>query len=291
MPRGRRRRPRASARCSRGPAVGRDAAPGDAGPGLRRAPRRGRAGCPRRSPSARPGADVRTGATVRELRAHRADGWRLVDRPGAADPERIDADAVVSPCRPRRPPGCSAGVAPAAAARAGRIDYASDGDRHARLAVDARSRGCRRQRLPGAAGRGPAGQGRDVLARSSGPHLRRRRPGAVVRCSVGRHGEEPVLQRDDAELVALALADLADADRRRWAARRRPGDPLGRRPAAVRRRATSTGWPGSGRPWPRSPGWRCAARPTTGSGIPACIASGARGRGPGAATTCAGRGE
>ena len=33
----------------------------------------------------------------------------------------------------------------------------------------------------------------------------------LVRCSVGRMGEEPVLQRDDAELAALAAADLAAA--------------------------------------------------------------------------------
>ena len=39
-----------------------------------------------------------------------------------------------------------------------------------------------------------------------------REPGlAVVRCSVGRIGEEAVLQRDDADLAALAAAELADA--------------------------------------------------------------------------------
>ena len=33
----------------------------------------------------------------------------------------------------------------------------------------------------------------------------------VMRCSIGRHREERLLQRPDDELVALALADLADA--------------------------------------------------------------------------------
>ena len=33
----------------------------------------------------------------------------------------------------------------------------------------------------------------------------------VVRCSIGRIGEEAVLQRDDADLAALAAADLAAA--------------------------------------------------------------------------------
>jgi oxygen-dependent protoporphyrinogen oxidase len=40
------------------------------------------------------------------------------------------------------------------------------------------------------------------------PHLRR--PGrTLVRLSLGRHGEEAVLQRPDGDLVALAAADLA----------------------------------------------------------------------------------
>src|SRR6266536_1880546 len=44
------------------------------------------------------------------------------------------------------------------------------------------------------------------------PHLRPAgRPVHIVRCSVGRLGEEALLQRDDAELAALAAADLAAA--------------------------------------------------------------------------------
>jgi oxygen-dependent protoporphyrinogen oxidase len=44
------------------------------------------------------------------------------------------------------------------------------------------------------------------------PHLRSADPAmAVVRCSLGRVGEERLLQRDDADLASLAAADLAAA--------------------------------------------------------------------------------
>ena len=44
------------------------------------------------------------------------------------------------------------------------------------------------------------------------PHLHAAGPGlVVVRCSLGRIGEEGVLQRDDGDLAALAAADLAAA--------------------------------------------------------------------------------
>ena len=44
------------------------------------------------------------------------------------------------------------------------------------------------------------------------PHLCSAEPGlVVVRCSIGRIGEEGLLHRDDADLAALAAADLAEA--------------------------------------------------------------------------------
>ena len=44
------------------------------------------------------------------------------------------------------------------------------------------------------------------------PHLRGAEPGLeIIRCSVGRVGEEALLQRDDAGLAGLAAADLAAA--------------------------------------------------------------------------------
>ena len=62
----------------------------------------------------------------------------------------------------------------------------------------------------------PAVDGRAVKAVTFStvkwPHLR---AGAhdlqIVRCSVGRFGEDTILQRDDAALAGLAAADLADA--------------------------------------------------------------------------------
>ena len=62
----------------------------------------------------------------------------------------------------------------------------------------------------------PAVDGRAVKAVTFStvkwPHLRQRKHGMqIVRCSVGRLGEDAVLQRDDAELAALAAADLRDA--------------------------------------------------------------------------------
>ena len=44
------------------------------------------------------------------------------------------------------------------------------------------------------------------------PHLRRAEEDLhIVRCSVGRFGEDAILQRDDADLAGLAAADLAEA--------------------------------------------------------------------------------
>jgi oxygen-dependent protoporphyrinogen oxidase len=65
----------------------------------------------------------------------------------------------------------------------------------------------------------PAVDGRPVKAATFStvkwPHLAGRQDSGaalqVVRCSVGRFGEEAVLQRDDADLVALAAGDFAAA--------------------------------------------------------------------------------
>ena len=61
----------------------------------------------------------------------------------------------------------------------------------------------------------PAVDGRAVKAVTFStvkwPHLAAQAPVHVVRCSVGRSGDVAVLQRDDAELAALAAAELAGA--------------------------------------------------------------------------------
>ncbi|WP_449066458.1 protoporphyrinogen/coproporphyrinogen oxidase, partial [Planomonospora algeriensis] len=61
----------------------------------------------------------------------------------------------------------------------------------------------------------PPAEGRPVKAATFSsvkwPHLAEADPNLVVlRCSIGRLGEEALLQRDDAELVALAMAEAAE---------------------------------------------------------------------------------
>jgi protoporphyrinogen/coproporphyrinogen III oxidase len=164
------------------------------------------------------GATVRTRATVREL-TRTPTGWRLVVG-SAADPEEILADAVVLalPARPASRllsgvPGASAAAAALAA-----IEYAS-------MAIVTLA--YPRSRFPVSRERSgylvPAVEGRAVKAVTFStikwPHLAVPPDGGpagpdgpidIIRCSIGRIGEESVLQRDDADLVALAVAELAD---------------------------------------------------------------------------------
>jgi protoporphyrinogen/coproporphyrinogen III oxidase len=164
---------------------------------------------------ARSGATVRTGAMVRELaRAASGDGesWRLTVGPTRA-PERVDADAVIL-ALPARPAGRLLGAVPGAAAAAsalGEIHYASMA-----IVTLAYPPGAFPQRPEGSGYLVPAVDGRAVKAVTFStvkwPHLRSGGDGLeIVRCSVGRIGEEAVLQRDDAELARIAAADLAAA--------------------------------------------------------------------------------
>jgi oxygen-dependent protoporphyrinogen oxidase len=169
------------------------------------------------------GATIRTQATVREL-ARTATGWRLVIG-SAAHPEEISADAVVLalPARPASRllngvPGVSAAAAALAA-----IEYAS-------MAIVTLA--YPRSRFPaaqGAASQDPGARARSgylvpaverravkavTFSTVKWPHLAAQPGGGepidIIRCSIGRVGEEGVLQRDDADLVALAAAELAD---------------------------------------------------------------------------------
>ena len=172
------------------------------------------------------GAHVRTGAMVREL-TRTQDGWRLTVG-SAHSPEWIYADAVILALPARPASRLLSGLAGAAAAALGEIEYAS-------MAIVTLA-------YPGSAfpepirGSGylvPAVDGRPVKAvtfsTSKWPHLtdgvraagsragssdadRTAGPSLhVVRCSLGRIGEEAVLQRDDGDLVALAAGELAAA--------------------------------------------------------------------------------
>jgi len=157
------------------------------------------------------GATVRTGAMVRGL-ARAAGGWRLTVG-SAHDEEDLLADAVVlaAPASPvarllAGVPGASAAVT---ALR--EIRYASMAI--ATLAYPATA-------FPGPLeGSGylvPAADGRAVKAVTFStvkwPHLRDAAAGMViVRCSLGRIGEEGLLQSADEELAAAAAGDLAAA--------------------------------------------------------------------------------
>jgi protoporphyrinogen/coproporphyrinogen III oxidase len=165
--------------------------------------------------AAQSGATVRTGAMVRELaRTVRSggEGWRLTVGPTRA-PEWLDADAVILaiPARPAsRLLGGLPGAGPAAAAL-GEIGYASMA-----IVTLAYRDGAFPARPQGSGYLVPAVDGRAVKAVTFStvkwPHMRAGQAGLeIVRCSVGRIGEEALLQRDDAELAAIAAADLAAA--------------------------------------------------------------------------------
>ncbi len=165
------------------------------------------------------GAHVRIGAMAREL-SRAEGGWRLMVGSAAA-PEEVDADAVILAV-PARPAGrLLAGVpgASAAVAALAEIGYAS-------MAIITLAYPRSAFPAPGLAALGwsgylvPAVDGRAVKAVTFStvkwPHLAGTPefgtgPLEIVRCSVGRIGEEALLQRADDELASLAVAELAAA--------------------------------------------------------------------------------
>lgn len=151
------------------------------------------------------GADVRTSVTVREL--HRtAGGWRLVTGP-VPRPETLEADAVIVAVPGPAAARLLTAEVPNAASELARIDYASMAIVTLAYPVDAFP-----EQPTGSGYLVPPVEGRPVKAATFSsvkwPHL----AGGVVvvRCSIGRIGEEHLLQRDDAELVALAMAEMAE---------------------------------------------------------------------------------
>jgi oxygen-dependent protoporphyrinogen oxidase len=153
------------------------------------------------------GAVVRTRAMVREL-ARTPGGWRLTVGSAHA-PGYAEADAVILAVPARPASRLLAGVPGAAQAAAGlaEIGYASMAIVTLAYPQDAFAR------PPSGSGYlVPAIDGHPVKAVTFSsvkwPHLAGQAV-QVVRCSLGRVGEEAVLQRDDAELAGLAAADLA----------------------------------------------------------------------------------
>jgi oxygen-dependent protoporphyrinogen oxidase len=186
------------------------------------------------------GAEVRTSAMVREL-TPAPGGWRLTVGSAAA-PEQVDADAVIIaiPARPAQRLLASVPGASAAAAALGGISYASmaivtlayprsafPGPGLAALgwsgylvpAVDGRAVKAvtfSSVKWPHLAAASPAGLAEAAPATPAAPAApappaQDAGPLEIVRCSVGRIGEEALLQRSDDELAALAAAELAEA--------------------------------------------------------------------------------
>jgi oxygen-dependent protoporphyrinogen oxidase len=214
------------------------------------------------------GADVRTGAMVRELRRTPA-GWRLTVGSAAA-PEYLDADAVILAIPAAPAARLLKHAAGPAAARLAEIPYAS----MAIVTLAFRAADFPAQRRSGYLV--PAVDGRAVKAVTFStvkwPHLAAQAPVHVVRCSVGRSGDVAVLQRDDADLAALAAAELAaavgtTAEAVEWRVTRWGGGlpqyNVGHldRVAAIRRSVSE------------QPGLAVAGAAYDGVGIPACVAT------------------
>lgn len=154
------------------------------------------------------GAEIRTGAAVREL-SRAPGGWHLTAA-SARESERVAADAVLLAV----PAGPASRLllrdVPAASADLETIDYAS-------IAIVTLA--YRRSAFPvppdGSGYLVPSVEGRSVKAvtftTNKWPHLSEQAADTViVRCSMGRYGEEHTLQRPDAELVATAMTELAE---------------------------------------------------------------------------------
>jgi protoporphyrinogen/coproporphyrinogen III oxidase len=156
------------------------------------------------------GATVRTSAMTREL-ARTDGGWRLTIG-SAHSPEYLNADAVILAVPATPAARLLNGVPGAAAAAAALAEF-----RYASMAIVtlAYPRDAFGQPPQRSGYLVPAVDGRSVKAVTFStvkwPHLRQRGEMEIIRCSVGRVGEESLLQRDDTELASLAAADLEAA--------------------------------------------------------------------------------
>lgn len=147
-------------------------------------------------------ADVRLGMTVRELR-QTPYGWEVVAGP-VPDPIRVHADAVILAVPAAPAARLLRRVEPEAAAALSGVAYASVA--LASFAFDAID-------LPERSGfLTPASHGKSVKAATFSsrkwPHLGKRR--TILRVSMGRLGEEALLQHDDAALAKTALRELGE---------------------------------------------------------------------------------
>ena len=157
------------------------------------------------------GASVRTGALVRGL-DRTASGWRLTVG-SRHDEEYLTADAVILAVAASPAARLLGGVPGASAAVTAlrEIRYASMA-----IVTLAYQAVAFARPLEGSGYLVPAADGRPVKAVTFStvkwPHLRDADAGLhIVRCSLGRIGEESLLQSGDAELARLAAGDLAAA--------------------------------------------------------------------------------
>ncbi|MEU3609835.1 protoporphyrinogen oxidase [Streptomyces sp. NPDC035033] len=212
------------------------------------------------------GGTILTGTPATALLRTGPAGWRVVT------PDRtLDADAVLLATPAPVTAGLLGAHAPAAAALLDGIDYAS-------MALVTLA--FRRADLPDLPGSGflvPPVDGHTIKASTFSSQKWRWVGEAapdlfVLRTSVGRHGEEHQLRREDADLVAASLKDLAAATG------------LAARPVAT----TVTRWTGGLPQYPVGhlarvagireavaglPGLRLAGAAYDGVGVPACVAS------------------
>ncbi|MFD4318445.1 protoporphyrinogen oxidase [Streptomyces sp. NPDC058548] len=212
------------------------------------------------------GGEILTDAPVTELRRTGATGWQVV-----SGDRVLTADAVVlaTPAGPAA--AFLAPHAPIASAGLDEIDYAS------MALVTLAFRRTDMPALPGSGFLVPPVDGHTIKASTFSSQKWRwvadSAPGlSVLRTSVGRHGEEDQVHREDADLVAASLKDLAAATG------------LTARPVAT----TVTRWIGGLPQYPVGhlarvarvreavaalPGLRVAGAAYDGVGVPACIAS------------------
>jgi protoporphyrinogen/coproporphyrinogen III oxidase len=158
------------------------------------------------------GADIRTGATVRRLTRNADGGWRLLVGPTVAT-ERVAADAVIVAVPATPASRLLAETVPDAAAHLARIQYASV----AIVTLVYRAADVT-DHLQGSGFLVPPSEGSLLKAATFSSNkwrwLAQRNPELwVVRGSVGRHGDEHELQREDGELAGAAADEIARATR------------------------------------------------------------------------------
>ncbi|MFJ5832932.1 protoporphyrinogen oxidase [Streptomyces sp. NPDC093089] len=212
------------------------------------------------------GGEILTGTPVTALLRSGATGWRVVT------PDRtFEADAVVLATPAGVAAGLLGGHAPDAAAELDAIEYAS------MALVTLAFRRSEVPELPGSGFLVPPVDGHTIKASTfssqkwnwvgdSAPDL------FVLRTSVGRHGEEEQVHREDADLVAASVKDLAAATGltarpvatavTRWIGGL-PQYPVGHLDRVARVRGALAALPGL----------RVAGAAYDGVGIPACVAS------------------